>query len=163
MIPHIEPVSMEFEKNPQRKGRSGIKAVARRRVRARLGANKGARLAKAARRGYDHEQTANMSSLMRTILAAVPAAFCFVSISNAQQGLNYETNYLVSTFAGDGTIAYRDGTGTNAAFYGAAFITSDAANNSYFLDVGYTVIRKISPEAVVTTLAGRIGRTGTND
>lgn len=104
-----------------------------------------------------------MSSLMRTIMAAVAAAFCFVSISNAQQGLNYETNYLVSTFAGDGTIAYRDGTGTNAAFYGAAFITSDAANNSYFLDVGYTVIRKISPEAVVTTLAGRIGRTGTND
>jgi sugar lactone lactonase YvrE len=80
----------------------------------------------------------------------------------------------VSTFAGGDTSSNKslnDGVGTHAKFAGPTGIAIDSANNLYVTDVasdpskapilqaGSTFIRKITPEGVVTTLAGTFGNT----
>ena len=63
---------------------------------------------------------------------------------------------LVSTFAGSDTAYNYDGTGLGSYFMVPRGITIDAAGNLYVTD--YEKIRKITPGAVVTTIAG--GSTG---
>lgn len=60
----------------------------------------------------------------------------------------------VSTFAGSGSLASIDGAGTSAAFMGVQSVASDASNNLYVPEGNGHTIRKITPAAVVTTLAG---------
>lgn len=70
---------------------------------------------------------------------------------------------VVTTFAGNNTALYSlpsaDGTGAAATFRTVASITIDSANNLYAADTGNYTIRKITPGAVVTTIAGDV--TGT--
>jgi streptogramin lyase len=71
---------------------------------------------------------------------------------------------VVSTFAGSpGPGDYKDDTGTAARFNGPYGITIDAAGNLYVSEIQNQTIRKISPAAVVTTLAGQVSVSGTND
>jgi sugar lactone lactonase YvrE len=58
----------------------------------------------------------------------------------------------VTTFAGNGTREIRDGTGTEASFGVMRCITVDRGGNLYVADNAGTVIRKITPAGVVTTL-----------
>ena len=58
----------------------------------------------------------------------------------------------VTTFAGNGTREVRDGTGTEASFGVMRCITVDQTGNLYVADNAGTVIRKITPAGVVTTL-----------
>jgi DNA-binding beta-propeller fold protein YncE len=58
----------------------------------------------------------------------------------------------VTTFAGNGTKEIRDGTGTEASFKVIRCITVDPSGNLYVADNAGTVIRKITPDGVVTTL-----------
>jgi sugar lactone lactonase YvrE len=58
----------------------------------------------------------------------------------------------VTTFAGNGTKEIRDGTGTEASFKVIRCITVDRGGNLYVADNAGTVIRKITPAGVVTTL-----------
>jgi hypothetical protein len=58
----------------------------------------------------------------------------------------------VTTFAGNGTKEIRDGTGTEAGFKVIRCITVDPTGNLYVADDVGTVIRKITPAGVVTTL-----------
>jgi len=58
----------------------------------------------------------------------------------------------VTTFAGNGTREIRDGTGTEARFKLISCITADPTGNLYVADDLGTVIRKITPAGVVTTL-----------
>lgn len=60
---------------------------------------------------------------------------------------------MVSTFAGNGVQIEADGTGTNASFLGPIALAIDKNNNLYVADLG-NKIRKITPERVVTTIAG---------
>jgi hypothetical protein len=64
---------------------------------------------------------------------------------------------VVSTFAGNARSLFtyaKDGTGTDALFSGLLGMTIDSAGNLYVADTFNNVIRKVSPGAVVTTLAG---------
>ncbi len=61
---------------------------------------------------------------------------------------------VVSTFAGNGTPGYADGIGTAAEIYGPNDLTTDAQGNLYVSDESGERIRKVTPQAVVTTVAG---------
>jgi sugar lactone lactonase YvrE len=61
---------------------------------------------------------------------------------------------VTTTFAGDGLPGYQDGNGNSASFSHPLGIASDAAGNLYVADVNNQRIRKITPAAEVTTIAG---------
>jgi sugar lactone lactonase YvrE len=61
---------------------------------------------------------------------------------------------LVSTFAGSGRQGYANGMGILATFDGPRGITSDKAGNIYVTDQTSGLIRKITPQGLVSTLAG---------
>lgn len=60
----------------------------------------------------------------------------------------------VTTFAGSGEEGSRDGSGIHASFYGPRGVAFDTAGNLYVSDFGSNLVRKITPAAKVTTLAG---------
>ena len=91
---------------------------------------------------------------MRTkiIIAVIAITALFSSHSWAQ---TYDTNNInVQTFAGYGIPGYVDGQGQFTAFSGPNQIASDTASNLYVWDNGNHLIRKITPDATVSTLAG---------
>ena len=62
---------------------------------------------------------------------------------------------VVTTFAGlPGIAGSQDGTGNGAQFNAPTGVAVDSASNVYVADTGNFEIRKITPSAVVTTLAG---------
>jgi sugar lactone lactonase YvrE len=62
---------------------------------------------------------------------------------------------MLTTLAGTGQYGSNNGISTAATFYGPQGVAVDyAAGNVYVADVGYSLIRKISPSGVVSTLAG---------
>jgi hypothetical protein len=70
----------------------------------------------------------------------------------------------VTTVAGlAGSPGSADGTGGGAQFYYPQKAAADSAGNLYVVDAQNQILRKITPAGVVTTLAGGVGVTGTND
>ena len=59
---------------------------------------------------------------------------------------------VLSVFAGNGGLAIRDGVGTNASFGTPSAITIDVAGNLYVAESAPFVIRKVTPDAVVSTI-----------
>ncbi len=75
-------------------------------------------------------------------------------------------NYTaVSTLAGSNQTnsGYLDGTGANAIFSTPRGFAQDSNGDIYVADFGNSIIRKITPQGVVTTFAGASGQTGTTD
>ncbi len=60
----------------------------------------------------------------------------------------------VTTLAGSATSGYADGPGVSAEFYGPNGLTVAADGTVYVADTINNLIRRISPEGVVTTVAG---------
>ena len=63
---------------------------------------------------------------------------------------------VVSTLAGSGRLGYKDATGTAARFEQPFGVAVDSSGNLYVADYYNYRIRKITPDKVVTTLAGSI-------
>ncbi len=82
--------------------------------------------------------------------------FAIATLSFGQAGAQtYDTNNeVVSTFAGYGIPGYVNGQGQLTAFFSPNQIAADTASNLYVWDGGNHVIRKIRPDATVSTLAG---------
>jgi sugar lactone lactonase YvrE len=61
---------------------------------------------------------------------------------------------LVSTFAGSGSSGRSDGRGIQASFFFPGGLAVDSQGNLYVADYGNNLIRRISVDGVVTTIAG---------
>jgi sugar lactone lactonase YvrE len=74
---------------------------------------------------------------------------------------------VVTTLAGTAGTAFppsaADGTGGAARFDGPRGVAVDSGGNVYVADTGNDLIRKITPDGVVTTLAGAAGNAGSAD
>ncbi|WP_166727717.1 putative Ig domain-containing protein [Mucilaginibacter gilvus] len=69
---------------------------------------------------------------------------------------------VTATFVGGAVAGYTDATGTAARFDGAVSLVMDESDNIYVVDQGNSVIRKVTPAGVVTTLAGNRNRGNTD-
>jgi sugar lactone lactonase YvrE len=71
---------------------------------------------------------------------------------------------VVSTLAGEAEKpGSEDGLGANAHFNQAHGVAVDRVGNVYAADFGNHTVRKITPDGVVSTIAGQAGNPGSND
>ena len=92
--------------------------------------------------------------MQKNIALLIILALSVTACSKKNVGPPPPASPLVSTFAGSGTPGNSDGPGASASFSEPEGMAIDAAGNVYVADLGNNMIRKISPNGVVSTLAG---------
>ncbi len=70
---------------------------------------------------------------------------------------------MVTTLAGTGTPGSTDGSASQAQFHDPYALVLDRAGNLWIVDSGNHTVRKLTPEGVVSTLAGKVGEKGIAD
>ena len=87
-------------------------------------------------------------------LAFDSAGNLFVGESSGRKIRKITPAGVVTTFAGTGDMGSTDGTGTAASFAWPCAFMLDSADNIYLTDWSNHKLRKLTPDAVVTTFAG---------
>jgi len=87
----------------------------------------------------------------------------YVSDDNNNRIRKISPDGMVTTFAGSGAAGDLDGTGTEAQLVGPGYLTIDREDHLYVVTRTGRNIRKISPDAVVSTLAGHTNLAGYQD
>lgn len=87
-------------------------------------------------------------------IAIDPSGNVYISDQNNHSIRKISPLGIVSTFAGNGTPGYADGTGEVARFKYPAGLAVDASGNVYVADRGNNLIRVINANGKVSTLAG---------
>ena len=99
-----------------------------------------------------------------TRLKIVRRVFILLVLVNAsalgQSNLVYAWRNLTGQPGGDGNA---DGMGALARFFNPSGVAVDNAGNFYVADTGNNIIRKVTTNGVVTTLAGSAGQSGSTD
>lgn len=102
--------------------------------------------------------------LLPTYMVVGPGGNLFVTDSGNGNIRRITPDGVVTTVAGSAANqGYRDGAGTGAWFNSPFGIGADTAGNLYVADTGNSVIRKITPDGTVTTLAGMAKVRGSAD
>jgi sugar lactone lactonase YvrE len=94
---------------------------------------------------------------MRGLVVASTGSVFVVSGHMIQE---MDLNSTVTTFAGSTAAGYQDGSGASALFNRPIGLAIDAADNLYVADSNNAVVRKITPQGMVSTLAGSAGVQG---
>ena len=88
----------------------------------------------------------------------------YVSDSGGETIRKIDVNGVVTTLAGTGGLSgTNDGVGNAARFTNPQAVAVDGAGNAYVSDSGNNTIRKITPDGVVTTIAGNPAQSGSLD
>jgi len=97
-------------------------------------------------------------------VAAAPTGDLYVADAQNHTIRKIAPNGFVVTLAGlAGEPGYLDGNGATARFNNPNALATDAAGNIYVADNGNAVVRKITPDGTVTSVAGRAGFRGALD
>lgn len=97
-------------------------------------------------------------------VAADGAGNVYVADANNHTIRRIAPDGTVTTLAGNSReLGYTDGLGAAARFAIPAGIAVDEAGNIYVADQGASTIRKVTPDGLVSTVAGRLGIQGTAD
>ncbi len=97
-------------------------------------------------------------------VAVGPAGELYVADAQNHTIRKIAPNGFVVTFAGSANApGYADGNGAAARFSFPAAVAVDAVGNVYVADQGNSLVRKITPEETVSTVAGRAGIRATLD
>ena len=102
----------------------------------------------------------NNTGTERKVVMKITSGTASTSVSIAQRP---QGTLSITVFAGAGGLGTADGIGTSAFFAESIGITVTNSGNIFVCDLGSSVIRKITPSAVVTTFAGTPLKTGTAD
>jgi len=115
---------------------------------------------------YDGTSSAQFNAPWGIAVNSLGDVYIGDQTNNRIRKINPSTG-VVTTFAGNGTTTFADGTGTNATLFSPLGIAFDSSGIMYVADYNNQRIRKITPAGVVTTFAGNgtvstVDGTGTN-